>query len=74
MVEADMQNSPERFYLDDLYVGQRFTSRTHVIDAAHSRHLPASSILSLSISTKIPPKTRCLRAWWRAAGTQPPLV
>jgi hypothetical protein len=35
MVEADMQNSPERFYLDDLHVGQRFTSRTHVIDAAH---------------------------------------
>jgi acyl dehydratase len=35
MVEADKQNSPERFYLDDLYVGQRFTSRTHVLDAAH---------------------------------------
>jgi acyl dehydratase len=34
MVEADTQNSHERFYLDDLYVGQRFTSRTHVIDAA----------------------------------------
>jgi acyl dehydratase len=34
MVEADTQNSHERFDLDDLYVGQRFTSRTHVIDAA----------------------------------------
>jgi hypothetical protein len=72
MVEADTQNSHERFYLDDLYVGQRFTSRTHVIDAAQIK--PASSILSLSISTKIPPKTRCLRAWWQAAGTRPPLV
>src|SRR6266487_477815 len=34
MVEADTQNSDERLYLDDLYVGQRFTSRTHVIDEA----------------------------------------
>jgi hypothetical protein len=31
MVEA--KNSDERrLYLDDLFVGQRFTSRTHVID------------------------------------------
>jgi acyl dehydratase len=28
------QNSDERLYLDDLFVGQRFTSRTHVIDEA----------------------------------------
>lgn len=34
MVEANTQNSGERLYLDDLYVGQRFTSRTHVIDEA----------------------------------------
>jgi acyl dehydratase len=34
MVEANTQNSDERLYLDDLFVGQRFTSRTHVIDEA----------------------------------------
>src|SRR5258705_7237258 len=34
MLETDAQNSDERLYLDDLFVGQRFTSRTHVIDAA----------------------------------------
>ena len=34
MLETDVQNSNERLCLDDLLVGQRFTSRTHVIDAA----------------------------------------
>jgi len=34
MVETNTQNSKERLYLDDLFVGQRFTSRTHEIDAA----------------------------------------
>ena len=34
MLEVNVQNSDERFYLDDLFVGQRFTSRTHVIDEA----------------------------------------
>src|SRR5712671_5832876 len=34
MVETNTQNSKERLYLDDLFVGQRFTSRTHAIDAA----------------------------------------
>jgi acyl dehydratase len=34
MVEANTQNLDERLYLDDLFVGQRFTSRTHVIDEA----------------------------------------
>ena len=34
MIEANTQNSDKQLYLDDLYVGQRFTSRTHVIDEA----------------------------------------
>lgn len=34
MAEADMQGSEKRLYLDDLHVGLRFTSRTHVIDEA----------------------------------------
>jgi acyl dehydratase len=34
MLGTDAQSSDERLYLDDLFVGQRFTSRTHVIDAA----------------------------------------
>jgi acyl dehydratase len=34
MIEPSTQNSGGRLYLDDLFVGQRFTSRTHVIDEA----------------------------------------
>ncbi len=34
MAEADTPNSDEPFYLDDLHVGQRFTSGSHVLDAA----------------------------------------
>jgi acyl dehydratase len=33
-MDAPMQDVKERFYLDDLIVGQRFISRTHVIDEA----------------------------------------
>jgi acyl dehydratase len=34
MVEGRTQDPVARLYLDDLHVGQRFTSRTHVIDEA----------------------------------------
>jgi acyl dehydratase len=34
MVDAQMQDLKERLYLDDLLVGQRFISRTHIIDEA----------------------------------------
>ena len=34
MADADTQNLDSRLYLDDLHVGQRFTSRTHVVDKA----------------------------------------
>jgi acyl dehydratase len=34
MLETNTQGSGELLYLDDLFVGQRFTSRTHVIDEA----------------------------------------
>jgi len=34
MVEANTQNSDERLYLDDVFLRERFTSRTHVIDEA----------------------------------------
>jgi len=33
MPDAGEQNRKERLYLDDLHVGQRFTSSTHTIDA-----------------------------------------
>jgi acyl dehydratase len=33
MSEADAPSVDKRFYLDDLQVGQRFVSRTHLIDA-----------------------------------------
>ena len=32
--EANRQNSDDTFYLDDLHVGQRFVSRTHLVDVA----------------------------------------
>jgi acyl dehydratase len=34
MVEPDELDREKRLYLDDFHVGQRFTSGTHVIDAA----------------------------------------
>src|SRR5436190_12006657 len=33
MAQADRQISDKQLYLDDLVVGQRFTSRAHVVDA-----------------------------------------
>jgi hypothetical protein len=33
MARADTQISDKQFYLDDLVVGQRFTSRAHVVNA-----------------------------------------
>ena len=33
MAQADTQISDKQLYLDDLVVGQRFTSRAHVVDA-----------------------------------------
>ena|SRR5438105_4261107 len=33
MSEADVPSVDKRFYLDDLHVGQRFVTRTHLIDA-----------------------------------------
>ena len=32
----------ELLYLDDLQVGQRFTSKTHLVDEAQIKALPAS--------------------------------
>ncbi len=34
MTTTDKADPAKRFYLDDLHVGQRFTSRTHTIDEA----------------------------------------
>jgi acyl dehydratase len=34
MTESDELDRDQRLYLDDFHVGQRFTSATHVIDAA----------------------------------------
>jgi acyl dehydratase len=37
MLEVNVQNSDEWFYLDRLFVGQRFTSRAHVIDEEQAK-------------------------------------
>jgi hypothetical protein len=58
-------------YLDDLQVGQRFTSKTHVVDAAQIKAFARRSILSPFTSTMTLPRTACSPAWWRAGGTPP---
>jgi len=51
MTQSDAMQRDKRLYLDDLHVGQRFTSGTHVIDeikvlSTRSRHLSGSLIRS----------------------------
>ena len=59
MAEADAQNPNSRLYLDDLHVGQRFTSRTHVIDKAQIKDFARQFDPNPSIRTRRPPPTRC---------------
>src|SRR6476620_10582194 len=59
----------DRLYLDDLQIGQRFTSGTHVVDD-RSKPLPVSSILSPSTLITRRPRTPCYRAWRQAVGTR----
>src|SRR5580693_3266511 len=40
-VEQDRQRMTDRLFLDDLYVGQRFTSASHVVDADQIRRFAA---------------------------------
>src|SRR5437667_12532061 len=37
MAQTDTQTPDNQLYLDDLVVGQRFTSRAHVVDATETK-------------------------------------
>src|SRR5438477_3605332 len=59
----------DRLYLDDLHIGQRFTSGTHVVDEeqikAFARQFDPQPF---HLDTR-QPRTPCSRAWWQADGT-----
>jgi hypothetical protein len=59
-----------RLYLDDLQIGQRFSSGTHVVNEEQIKHLPDSSILSPSTLITRRPRTPFYRAWRQAVGTR----
>ena len=40
-VEGDRQRMTDRLFLDDLHVGQRFTSTSHVVDAEQIKRFAA---------------------------------
>jgi hypothetical protein len=67
MAQADTQTSDKQLYLDDLVVGQRFTSRAHVVDA----HLRVNSIRSRFTSMRRRPSAsfseNLLPVDWHAA-------
>ena len=62
----------ERLYLEDLYVGQRFTSAPHLIDAEQIKALAAEFDPQPFISARKGRQARCSAAWPRAAGTPRP--
>jgi len=65
-------------YYDDLRIGQRFTSKTHVVDEEQIKAFAASSILSLFTLIARLPRTLCFRlggsGWHTAAITMRLLV
>lgn len=71
MAQLDALGGGRRLYLDDIEVGQRFTSGMHAIDEAQIKafarqfdpqpfHLDGRRL-----------RTACLAGLWRVAGTQP---
>jgi hypothetical protein len=59
-----------QLYLDDLRVGQRFTSGTYLIEEARIKAFAAEFDPSRSILTKALPRQASLKDWRRAAGTR----
>jgi len=49
-------NSSDRLYIDDLNIGQRFTSATHAIDERRNAH--SSTAWQRAAGT--PPRSRCV--------------
>jgi hypothetical protein len=66
MTEADAPSVDKRFYLDDLHVGQRFLSRTYLIDAEQIKLLLANSILNPSTRMMSSPRVPCSEVWRQA--------
>ncbi len=66
----DEFNSGDGLYLDDLNVGQRFTSATHTIDEAQIKTF-AVQFDPQPFHIDEPRNERSSKAWRRAAGTLP---
>ena len=66
MVQTDTQTPDNQLYLDDLVVGQRFTSRTHVVDATEIKSFARQFRFT---SMRKRPSTRSSENLSRVAGT-----
>jgi len=69
MAEHNEHYGDNRLYLDDLHIGQRFTSKSHAVTRRRSRRSLASSTRSPFTSMTKPLRAPCSLAWRRAAGT-----
>lgn len=66
-----MQGSrPDRLYLEDLHVGQRFTSATHTIDEAQIKTFAAQFDPQPFHLDEAAASARSSRAWPQAGGTR----
>ena len=71
-VEQDRQRMTDRLFLDDLHVGQRFASASHVVDADQIKRFAAEFGPQTFHLDETPPPTRYSPDLWPAAGTRPP--
>ena len=63
----------DRLFLDDLHVGQRFTSTSYVVDADQIKRFRGGvRPTALSPPTRTPRPNRCCPVSRPAAGTPPP--
>jgi len=70
-MDAHNKSALNEFFLEDLRVGQRFSSGSHMIDEAQIKASQRNSIPSRFILTMKPRRPRCSADWPRAAGTPP---
>ena len=69
--QAATKPRSDQLYLDDLHVGQRFTSGAHRLDEAQIRAFAIQFDPQPFHTTSKPRNARSSRAWRRAVGTPP---
>ncbi|HKQ80167.1 MAG TPA: hypothetical protein VJ810_41125 [Blastocatellia bacterium] len=52
MTNSNERGGKERFYLEDLHPGQRFTSGSHTIDEAQTRSRPDRGMVTVRAETR----------------------